>query len=155
MTKYTKYVLSSIIGLIVAILIFQAGVFVGYHKASFSYRFGDNYSRNFMGPRGGIMDTRDNMMGGDGASGKIIKISLPDIIVSSPDNTEKTVVLGNDTSFREFHGVITAQDLKVDDFVVVLGTPDNKGEIDAKLVRVLPTPPPSPDATSTATTSNQ
>ena len=30
---------------VIALLIFQAGVFVGFHKASFSYRWGDNYQK--------------------------------------------------------------------------------------------------------------
>src|SRR3990172_4150311 len=47
--------------LLVALIIFAAGVGVGLRKARFSYRWGENYERNFMGSR--FNDGR-GMMGG-------------------------------------------------------------------------------------------
>ena len=53
MIKSKKFIIASVaLGvIIVALVSFATGVFVGFHKARFSYKFGENYERNFMGPR--------------------------------------------------------------------------------------------------------
>lgn len=136
-----------LIGLGVAVLvlvIFQAGMVAGYHKAKFGARFGDNFERNFVGPRGEDFGGRfpaPGMPGGHGAVGEIVSISLPQIVVAGPDNLEKTVLVGTSTLVREFRDEITADQLKVGDFVVVLGNPNEEGQVDAKLIRLMPPPP--------------
>ena len=132
---------------VIVLLIFQAGMFVGYRKAGFAYRFGDNYYRTF----GGRMDIRTpflGMQGGEfpsahGAIGKIIKISLPILVIEDQDNVEKVVLIKDNTLVRRFRDKIESADLKVDDFVVVIGSPNDKSEIEARLVRILPSPPDS------------
>ncbi|HMP67595.1 MAG TPA: hypothetical protein PKA60_02505 [Candidatus Paceibacterota bacterium] len=142
-----KGVLIGIFIAIIALIIFQSGVAVGERRASFAHRFGDNFERNFRDPRGGFFQQRMpsgmNIPGGHGAVGEIVSISLPLVVVAGPDNLEKTVVVGNDTEIREFRDSITADKLEVGSFVVVLGTPNDEGQIDAKLVRILPPPPES------------
>ncbi|MHB1316748.1 MAG: DUF5666 domain-containing protein [Minisyncoccota bacterium] len=129
---------------IVTLTIFQVGVSVGYRKAIFSHRLGDNFEKNFKDPRGGFGfkgDPREmDMPGGHGAAGKIVSISLPVIIVAGPDNLEKTVVVNDDTEIREFRNNITKDKLQVGSYIIVLGTPDDKGQIDAKLIRLAPVP---------------
>ncbi|MFA6315227.1 MAG: hypothetical protein WC648_02565 [Candidatus Paceibacterota bacterium] len=145
----SKTVRGILIGLGVAVLIlviFQAGMVAGYHKASFSARFGDNFERNFIDPREGDFGGKfpgPGMPGGHGAVGEIVSIILPRVVVAGPDNLEKTVLVGTSTIVREFRDEITADRLKVGDFVVVLGNPNDKGEVDAKLIRLMP-PPPEP-----------
>ena len=86
-----------LIGIGVAILvlvIFQAGMVAGYHKARFGARFGDNFERNFVGPKGRNFEDRlpgPGMPGGHGAVGEIVSISLPQIVVAGPDNLEKMI----------------------------------------------------------------
>lgn len=143
--------------LLIALIIFQAGIFVGYKKAIFSGRLGDGYERAF--------DNKNNpspfgffgkdLPGGHGAAGKIVRINLPAIVVATPDNVEKTVLIGTDTIIRQSRNTAKAEDLKVGDFIVALGTPDETGEVEAKLVRLMPPPPGNPSAsTSTPTTSS-
>lgn len=140
-----------IIGLILAIIgliIFQAGVAVGERKATFSQRFGDNFERNFRGSDGGRMfpgfPGEGPMPSGHGAVGEIISITLPSVIVAGPDNLEKTIVIGTDTRIREFQSELTSNDLKVGDHIVTLGEPNEEGQIEAKLIRLLPPPPGTP-----------
>jgi hypothetical protein len=131
---------------IIAMLIFSAGITVGFHKASFGHAWGENYERNF-----GMMPNRP-MFGGDnfpnahGAIGKIIKIELPTIIVQDRDNTEKVILIKSDTQIQKLKENITINDLKMDDFIVVIGTPNEQGQIEAKLIRIMPlgmiVPPP-------------
>ena len=133
---------------IVALLIFSAGVDVGFHKASFGRAWGENYEHNF-----GFVPNRpiigeDNFPNANGAIGKIIKIELPTIIVQDKDNTEKVVLIKNDTQIQEMRAPITSSDLKIDNFVVIIGEPNTQGQIEAKFIRVMPLgmPPVPPSA---------
>ena len=131
---------------IVLILIFSAGISVGFRKASFGRSWGENYERNFgMMSRDGIMQNRP-FLGGDtfpnshGAVGKIIKITLPTIIVQDKDNTEKVVLIKEDTKIQEAKINLKNTDLKIDDFVVIIGSPNTQGQIEAKFIRLMPAP---------------
>ncbi len=152
MEKYKKYIQSKTfrnlvcyLGVILFTLaVFQAGIVTGYRKASFSYTLGDNYYKTFergshhmMGgfPRGKLPDSH-------GAVGKIIKIDLPLIVVAGPDGIEKIVSVTNDTSIRQFKEQKSITDLHVDEYVVIIGSPNNTGQIEAKFIRLMPPPPP-------------
>ena len=118
------------IGIVIVLgLVFSAGVSVGFHKASFGKNWGENYGRNFgMRPdHPGFMG--ENFPNAHGAIGKIIKIELPTIIVQDKDNTEKVVLIKDDTKIQKMRENIATNDLKIDDFIVVIGSPNDKGQI--------------------------
>jgi hypothetical protein len=125
---------------IITLVIFQAGMFVGFKKASFAYRFGDNYARTFGGHRDEMSKNFPNIdfPNSHGTIGKIIKINLPTIIIKGKDNLEKIVVIKNNTDIRLFREAASTTDLKIDSNVMVLGTPNEKGEIEARLIRLMP-----------------
>src|SRR3989344_8080834 len=105
--KTFKLAVLSIGALILLLLVFKAGVFVGYKKASFSYAWGENYHRNFAGPRGGFMGNmkdlgRGDFIEGHGAFGQIIKIDARSIVVRGRDNTERVVLVKEDTKIERF-----------------------------------------------------
>jgi len=130
----------------VALVIFYAGIQVGFHKADFSSRWGENYGQNFGGPRGSStagLPPGDEPIGGHGTFGQIIKINLPQIIIKSPQEAEKIIVISGDTQIRQMRNNIKPTDLKVGEVVVTIGSPDNAGLIDADLIRVLPQAPTS------------
>jgi hypothetical protein len=130
-----------IIGIIIMVLsILMAGISIGEHRARFAGEFGDSYERNFLGPRGmmGGGYFGGMMPGGHGAIGNILSISLPQMIISGPDNLEKTILVGASTTVRQFQQNIKSSDLKAGDFVVVIGNPNDKGQIDARFIRVMP-----------------
>src|SRR5579859_4727773 len=106
---------------IVTLLVFAAGVIVGFSRATYEHAWEENYERNF-GMRSGH-PILENFPNAHGAIGKIISISLPTIIVEDRDNTEKVVVINDDTQIQEMTGSLSSKDLKVDDFVVVIGSP--------------------------------
>ncbi len=127
--------------LIIVGVIFQAGKFVGLKKAEFSGRMGDNYSRIFDGQGGEMMGLPPiglDLPGGHGSVGKIIKIDLPKVVVEDRGNVEKVIIVGGKTLIREFRDEIKSSDLEVGDFIVVLGKPNNIGEIEADLIRTMP-----------------
>lgn len=129
--------------LFVAFLIFQAGMFVGFHKAVFGHDWRENYSQNFGPARGGhgMNGLPENFPNAHGAIGKIITVTLPTIILEDRDGTEKIVLVTDDTKIRQMREEGTSSDLKLDSYVVVIGSPNDKGQIVAKLIRILPAPP--------------
>src|ERR1035437_9156028 len=142
--KILVRVLKTIGIIIVVMLIFEGGIVVGFHKASFGENWGENYSENFgFGAQEGNM-TGTGMLGyspnGDGAIGKILKIALPGIIVQDRDNTEKALLVNINTKVQKGRNTVLITDLQVDDYVVVIGSPDAKGVIDAKFIRIIPNP---------------
>lgn len=141
-SKSFKFALIVIGALIVLLLVFKVGVFVGYKKASFSYRWGENYHRNFAGPRGGFFGNFRHGFGDDayinahGTFGSIIKIDGTTLIIKGNGDTEKIVIASSTTEIRERHETIKINDLKVDDKVTIIGSPNEQGQIEAKLIRV-------------------
>ncbi|MEI6238186.1 MAG: hypothetical protein WCP15_01470 [bacterium] len=136
-----------LIAVICAILIFRAGMFVGYRRASFSFEWGNNYFKNFaggpLGERGGPNGPFG--MGGDrdfidahGAFGQIIKIDDKNIFSKGSDGVERVITVSTSTQIRKFKEMISISDLKAEDRIVVIGGPDNAGKIEAKFIRVLP-----------------
>ena len=136
-------VLIGVVVVIVALVIFQAGMVIGGRKTSFACRFGENFERNFRDSRGGNFfrmpgGPGGNIPSGHGAVGKIVSIALPNVVVADPDNLEKTLILGEKTLIRQFQKELKPSDLKVGDNIVTLGTPNENGQIEAQLIRLLP-----------------
>jgi hypothetical protein len=123
---------------IVLLLTFSAGITVGFRKASFGRAWGDNYERNFGMRPNRPMFGNDNFPNANGAIGKIIKIELPTIIVQDKNNTEKVVLIKDDTKIQEIMANIKMSDLALDKYVTVIGSPNSQGQIEAKFIRVMP-----------------
>ncbi len=123
-------------------LIFGIGMYVGYHKARFSYQWGENYHKNFGGPRGGFF--RDfggkDLIDANGIAGQVIKVDGQTLVIKGRDNVEKIILVKEDTVIRRFTETIKLGDLKVDDNIVAIGEPNDQGQIEAKFIRTLPTP---------------
>lgn len=122
------------------LLVFQVGVATGFRKARFTYDWGESYHRNFGGPAGGMLD---NFRGRDftdahGVSGKILKIDGDTVVIRGGDGLEKLVHVGGNCEIKRFRDSVAVGDLAVDDAVVVIGSPDADGRLEAKLVRLLP-----------------
>jgi len=139
--KITTWALA---GLVVLLLVFRLGIAVGYKKAGFSYRWGENYHRNFGGPRGGFagdfFDER-TFIESHGVFGEVVSVDGNTIVVKGRDNVEKIVQVKDDTVVIRFREEITAADLKPSDSIVVIGDPNDAGQIEAKLIRLMPARP--------------
>ena len=150
-TKWFKIAVYAIAGIIIFLVGFKTGTFVGLRKAGFSYQWGENYHKNFGGPRGGFMAPfmmDEEYLNPHATFGKIIKIELPEIIIQGQSEAEKSVLIKDDTSIRRLSEIIKGADLKVGDQVVIVGEPDNSGQISAKLIRVMPASPSSSASTT-------
>lgn len=130
----------------VLLLVFRAGIAIGFRKANFSYKWGENYHRNFGGPKNGFFENfgRRDFIDSHGVFGQIIKIDTVTgtngtiIIIKGSDNVEKIVVLGEETTITAMRKNLKKEDLKVGDSIVVIGAPNDSGQIDAKFIRVMP-----------------
>lgn len=130
-----KWLIIGLVGLAVIIFIFGAGIFIGGIKARFSYQWAENYHRNFAGPRTGFLGdwgkfpNRD-FIEGHGVFGEIIEMQDNSFVINGQDNIEKIVLIKQDTAIKK------KGDLAVGDQIVVIGSPNNDGQIEAKLIRV-------------------
>lgn len=142
--KRFRKIMKGLILVIGAIFFFKMGVIAGFHKAKFEGDWSSNYNRNFGMTRRGPMMKFSSYMGGDrmpnahGAAGKIIKVELPTLIVVDSDGTEKVVVINDQTVLRAPEKVATKDDLTLDATVVVIGSPNTQGQIEAKFIRIMP-----------------
>ncbi len=126
----------------VIVLAFSVGVFVGQERAGFSFRWAENYHRNFGGPAKGIFGnfpSRD-FINGHGIFGQVMKIDGNNLIIKGQDNMETTVIVSDKTTIVNNSGAIKLSNLKASNSVVVIGSPNEQGQIEAKFIRVLPYP---------------
>lgn len=137
--RNTIYIIGAVF---ILAFVFQAGMIAGFKKASFGKNWGDNYERNFghEGRRDPFMRDMQGMPNPHGAVGKIIKVESSDIVVLDKDQTEKIVVINDNTNIFERKNKLTKDSLTLDKFVVVIGDPNNDGQIEAKLIRIMPSP---------------
>lgn len=142
-SKSFKVIIIVISGLIVLMLVFKLGMFIGGTKARFSYRWAESYHKNFAGPRAGFFGDWRNFPKGDfiesrGTFGEIIKINDSDLVVKGQDNTERVIIITEKTAIEKGKETIKKDGLKVGDRIVVIGSPNDEGQIEAKLIRVMP-----------------
>lgn len=147
-SKTFQTVTWTLLAVVVGVLIFAAGATFGARKAEFSYRWGENYHRNFAGPNNGFMDPAGGpqdreFIKGHGIFGQIIKKEGQLLSIKDSDQVEKAILVGEKTSIRRFRDNIKIEDLQINDLIVVIGEPNDSGQIEAKLIRVMP-PSPAP-----------
>jgi hypothetical protein len=155
-SKSFKIIIIVLAGLAVISFIFCLGVFVGSQRAEFSFRWADEYHRNFGGPNGGLfgdfMGMDRQFANANGSFGQIIKIDPTagsgqvTLTVKDHDNVEKIILTDSTTVIVYQRKNIKLSDLKIDENIVVIGEPNNAGQIQAKLIRVMP--PLTPQAPS-------
>ena len=144
-SKLFKRIVVGVGLLIIMLLAFGAGLSVGYRKARFSYAWGENYDRNFGGPQHGIFgflseqESEHGFMNAHGTFGSVLSISAGSstLVINGRDNAEKTVRVSSSTAFRARRDAIQFSDIKIGDPVVVIGAPNDQGQIEAKLIRLL------------------
>lgn len=140
--KWTA-ILAIIFILVLALLIFEAGVAVGVHKAGFAGRMGRDYFSVFgrgNTPFGNI--DQDDFPASHGVVGTIIKVNPPYAFIQGPDNTERTIHLDASTTILRYRTTIGPGDLIDGESIIVIGSPSaSSSNIEARFVRVLPPPP--------------
>jgi len=152
--KSKKFKIATLaVGVFIIVLVsFAGGVAIGFHKAKFSYKFGENYERNFIGGHPGPMgmmggpgqSPRDMMRGFEGRgfrnshgiAGAIISVADNQIVIKDRDGQENTISVSDQTLIKRRQSTISVNDLKNDEQIVVMGCPGDNGMVNADLVRV-------------------
>jgi len=141
-----KWIIVGLLAIVVLVLVFDLGVFVGERKAKFSYHWAENYHRMFAGPKAGFLGSLrmppfppfDEFIEGHGTFGEIIKIEGNNLVVKGRGNVEKVILVTEKTVIKSGREDIKFSDLKIGDMIVIIGSPNDKGQIEAKLIRVFP-----------------
>ncbi|MCX6718310.1 MAG: hypothetical protein NTY81_01760 [Candidatus Staskawiczbacteria bacterium] len=144
-SKLFKIIILSIAGLIILGFVFSLGVFIGTKRAEFSFKWASQYHNNFAGPAGGFLGNammNEQFTEGNGVFGQIIKINGQTLTIKGADNVEKNILVGTQTTIVYQRKNIKLSELTINENVVVIGDPDNNGQIQAELIRVLPTAMP-------------
>lgn len=153
-SKTFQRILVILASLIVLLLVFMGGEAVGFRKASYSYQWGERYFQSFVGPRPGFPGDlgRDGFLGDHGTAGTVLSVNAASstLAVNDVGGTEREVLVSSSTFLRMGRDTISLSDLKTNERVVIVGTPDSVGRIEAQLIRVLPPggmmPPSGPSA---------
>ncbi|MEI8343786.1 MAG: hypothetical protein WCF93_02470 [Candidatus Moraniibacteriota bacterium] len=158
-SKYFKTIVTTLAILIAGAVIFAMGVHVGERRARYSYQWGANYERNFVGSPGTMMEgQRDQFglapMGPDGPigmarnfggqnfrnshgiAGTIVSITENSIVIKDPSGKENTVAVSDKTLIKNGQADLKITDLKNDEKLVVIGNPGDNGVVNADLIRV-------------------
>ncbi|MEI8361445.1 MAG: hypothetical protein WCG01_04920 [bacterium] len=164
-SKKFKTVIIVFGGILLGSLVFSAGVSVGFHKARFAGQWNGNYERNFgrrddargncnfdrrsrqpfnNNKEGGFgenflppMPGRPNeMMNSHGVSGQIFSLATTSFVVKDLDGLEKVVNFSSSTPVMSGFVSTSTTALKNDALVMVIGSPNNNGQIDSKLIRI-------------------
>lgn len=140
--KSTRVALWSIGAVVIALFIFGLGAAVGYHRGVFASRFGENYITNFRsnmgiegeGPRHGGAAPLNQY----GIVGKVIQVNASGsvIFVERSGGSEGWVAVQSSTVIRKDQATITPAQIDPGNLMVVIGSPDGKGQILARFIRV-------------------
>jgi len=141
-----KWIIVGLLAIVAIVLVFGLGVLVGEKKAKFSYHWAEHYHRMFAGPKAGFLGSLrtspfppfDEFIEGHGTFGEIIKIEGNNLVVKGRGNVEKVIIVTEKTVIKSGREDIKFSDLKIGDMIVIIGSPNDKGQIEAKLIRVFP-----------------
>lgn len=142
-----KWIIVGLLVFVMMLLMLGIGMRIGTEKARFSCDWAKNYQKNFGGPKVGFMDNWRGFPGpdfieGHGSIGEIIKINEGDFVIKDRGNTEKIILVNENTVINKSRDTIKLNKLKIGDFAVIIGAPNDLGQIEAKLIRVMPAQAP-------------
>ena len=125
-------------GIIVLLLVFSLGLYVGEKKEDFNHEWAENYSRLFGSPRPGFFS---QSLGGQppvgltmnafGNGGIVLKVNGNTLAIKGNDNNEKVIAVSSSTTIRKLNSNIQISDIQPGNLVIVIGQPDSSGQIQA------------------------
>ena len=65
-------------------------------------------------------------------------------MIKGQNSAEQIVIISSSTTLRLMRGMATTSDIKIGDFATAIGEPNDKGEIQASFIRIIPPPPITP-----------
>jgi len=134
--KAIAYLLAIFLGVV---LIFEAGVAVGYHRAQFSERWSAGFARDSRDPGSffAVFQHDPDEPNPHGTIGQVVSVHMPEVLVKGQSSPEQIVIVGPRTQVRLFRGNGTSTDIQSGQQVIVIGEPDDQGQIQASFIRIL------------------
>jgi hypothetical protein len=135
-----KRLVAAVAVILVIVVVFSAGVAVGYHRGVYLFQWNERYLRGFADPRSifAPFERMPDSANSHGVVGKIVSVSLPSLMIQGKDSAEQVVAISATTTIRAFRDATSTSALKVGANVIVIGLPDKNGTIDAEFIRVMP-----------------
>jgi len=141
--NFSKKAVLTLIILVIFGFVFMVGVKLGQVKAGYYCSWLENYHRNFAGPREGFFRKGPMMMFNQGFFeshgnfGEIIQINNDSFVIKDlKNNVEKLIIINSNILIKKGYENLKFSDLKIGDRVVIIGSPNNQGQIEARLIRV-------------------
>ena len=128
--KWLRIILIGVGALLALCVLLGAGIFVV------------RWNSQRIGRPVGLFRQMFGLVSGHGAAGAIQSIDNQTITLQLRDGTTQTVLVNKDTRIEKSGKRITLQDLKAEDRITVIGSPDSQGHIAARWIRVHTLPPP-------------
>ena len=127
--------------LLAVLIIFQAGMSVGYRRATFLYHWDTSYSSGLGNPHSILAPfARDaDDMNPNSVIGNLVSVHMPLIMVKGPSSAERVVLLSSSTIIRYSGQDVSISNLSNGNQVLVIGAPDDQGQIRASFIRILAT----------------
>ena len=139
-----QFILKKIIYVLGILLIIL--IIFGYRRATYSFIWHENYNKDalqpvsFMAP---FMHDEDDV-NPDSAIGNIVSMHIPFLLIKGKYQSERTVIVGSTTSIRFADRIASTTDLTMNRQIIAIGTPDDKGQIQATFIRILNSSPGGP-----------
>ena len=142
---HTSRSLTTICSVLVLLIVFSAGIIVGYHKAHFSENWNRGYAQGFNNPRSMLApfmhDADDVNMNSHGAIGEIVSAHGSELLVKNQFEAEKVVIISSTTIIRSVRTIGTTTSFISGDHILAIGSPDEQGRIRATFIRIIPEGP--------------
>ena len=133
--------------IIALLLVFSLGLYIGEKKENFNHEWAENYSRFFGSPRPGFLPAQIGgqppvgfNMNAFGNGGIVLKVNGSSFVIKGNDNNEKVIAVSSSTTIRKLDSNIQVGDIQPGNLVIIIGQPDSSGQIQARFIRVFPSP---------------
>ena len=135
------YIIIALLSTIIIVGIFVVGYIAGNHRSMSHYSNMNRHGYQFMSDtseiKKGFWRNRDNE--GFGVKGVITQINGNILTVIDRGQTEKKVMITENTQFKNSENskeTVTREDITVDQGVIIIGSPNKEGLIEAKIIMV-------------------
>jgi hypothetical protein len=142
-SKWLQTVVVGLAALLVLGFVFELGMTVGIRKASHVTNFCNGYPRMFGHRPPGMFGGPGNGpdmgpgFGSHGVFGKVLSVSGNTVIVQSKDLIEQDVLVTSSTKIRLGNEEFSLQEVHPGEDAAVFGVPNDLGQIEARLIRML------------------
>jgi hypothetical protein len=80
----------------------------------------------------------NNLPTAHGAFGTVLTTTLPTFIIEDKDGLEKSILILSSTIIKNISGNASSSSITPNNLIMVLGDPNASGQIEAKLIRIMP-----------------